>query len=197
METAKKALGVLLKNFTIMHTVTSLSKEVNLSRVGIWKVLKKMQADSLVLILPVGNGKTSTRIVSINWDNPVVEKMLELLLAEEAARDRRWVSGFSELDGKVDFLIIYGSVLHSPKDANDIDILGVVSRNDNLVEIYKSVLKLQKVQAKKIHSINFTNAELKQELKNKNMAFIDAIKKGVVLFGHEKFIRFVREISKN
>ncbi len=194
METVKKVLDVLLKDFAIMHTVTSLSKEVGLTRVGIWKVLRKMQADSLVLISPVGNGKTSTGIVAINWDNPVVEKMLELALAEDVARNRRWVSSFSELDGKVDFLIIYGSVLHSPKDANDIDILGVVSKNDNFVEIGKSVVKLQKVQAKKIHSINFTNAELRQELKNKNPAFIDAIRKGVVLFGHEKFIRFVKDM---
>lgn len=197
METVKKVLDVLLKDFTVMHTVTSLAKELGLSRVGIWKVLKRMQADSLVLISSVGKGKTSTGIVSINWDNPVVDKMLALVLAEQAARNKRGVSSFYEIEGKVDFLIIYGSVLHSPKDANDIDIFGVVSRNDNFIEIDKSVMKLQKVQAKKIHSINFTNAELKHELKNKNMAFIDAIRKGIVLFGHEKFIRFVKDLTKN
>lgn len=73
--------------------------------------------------------------------------------------------------------------------------MGIASKSDNFVEIGKSVIKLQKVQAKKIHSINFTNAELEHELKNKNMASIDAIRKGIVLFGHEKFIRFVKDMA--
>lgn len=53
-----------------------------------------MQADSLVLISSVGKGKTSTGIVGINWDNPVVDKMLALVLVEQVARNKRWVSSF-------------------------------------------------------------------------------------------------------
>ena len=60
-----------------------------------------------------------------------------------------------------------------------------------------SIQKIQKTQVKKIHSIQFTPEELKKELKKPNKAFIDAIKKGIILFGQEKFIKFMRTIHKN
>ena len=38
--------------------------------------------------------------------------------------------------------------------------------------------------------------ELKDELEKPNKVFIDALKRGVVLFGQEKFIRFMKELMK-
>ena len=54
---------------------------------------------------------------------------------------------------------------------------------------------MQKTQIKKIHALNFTEAEFKQELQKLNKAFIDAIKKGIILFGQEKFIKFLKSIK--
>ncbi|MBI5393559.1 hypothetical protein HZA96_06860 [Candidatus Woesearchaeota archaeon] len=65
----------------------------------------------------------------------------------------------------------------------------------NFVEIEKIIHKIQKTQLKKIHAINFTEEEFKKELKEKNPAFIDAMKKGTVLFGQEQLIQFLRELS--
>ena len=38
--------------------------------------------------------------------------------------------------------------------------------------------------------------EFENELKRKNKAFIDAIKKGIILFGQENFIKFMRGLQK-
>lgn len=199
METTKpgtKILKILLKDFTIKPTITSLAKEIRMSRVGTWKVLKKMQSNKLIVLSPIGSGKTSTYRISLNWDNILVEKTLALSLTEDALKNQRWLNNFTELKEKIDFLMIYGSIISPPQEANDIDILGVVSNKNRFLEIEESVKKIQKTQLKKIHAMNFTQAEFRQELEKPNKAFVDAVKKGVILFGQENFIRFIKSINR-
>lgn len=191
-----KILKILLKDFTISPTITSLSKEAGLSRVGIWKLLKKMQSEKLIILSKIGSGKTSTYSIRLNWNNPLLERTLALYLAEDALKNRRWLINFAELENKTDFLILYGSIINSPKEANDIDILSVTSNKGRFIEIEEAILNIQKTQIKKIHAINLTPAEFKQELEKPNNAFIDAVKKGIILFGQEKFIKFIKGIAK-
>ena len=193
-KTNTEILKVLLKQFTIKWTITSLAKELNISRVGVWKVLKKLEAERLVLLSPVGEGKTSIFNINLNWENPVLEKNLSLILTEDAFKNQKWLNNFKELEGRLDFLILYGSIIHSPKEANDIDILGVVSNKNNFLSIEEIIKKIQKTQIKKIHSENFTQIEFKEEIRKPNKIFIDAIKKGVVIFGQEKFIKFIKGV---
>ncbi len=198
METTKKnneILKILLKEFTIKPTITGLAKEIGMSRVGTWKILKKLETEKLIILSPTGTGKTSAYSISLNWGNPIVEKTVSLALTQDALKNQRWLSNFSELRGKVDFLLIYGSIINSPKEANDIDILGVTNKN-KFLEIEESIKKIQKTQIKKIHSLNFTPAEFKYELEKPNKIFIDAIKKGIILFGQEKFIKFIQSILR-
>ena len=198
METTKpntKILKLLLKDFTIKPTITALAKEISMSRVGTWKILKKLEAEKLIILSPIGAGKTSTYSISLNWENPIVEKTLSLALTEDTLKNQRWLSNFAELEDKVDFLLIYGSIIHSPKEANDIDILGVTNKN-KFLEIEESIKKIQKTQIKKVHALNFTPAEFKGELEKPNKIFIDAINKGIILFGQENFIKFIRSIFR-
>jgi len=188
-------LKILLKDFTTKHTITSLAEEIKMSRVGTWKNLKKLQAEKLIVLSPIGKGKTSTDEVKLNWENVLTAKTLAIYLTEDALKNRRWLSVFSELEKEVDFLIIYGSAITFSKEANDIDIIGVVSNKKRFKEIEEIVMKIQKTQLKKIHALNFTPTEFKEEL-IKNRAFIDAVKKGVVLFGQEEFIKSMRNLEK-
>jgi len=197
METLKpntKILKILLKELAIKPTITFLAKEINMSRVGTWKILKKLETEKLVILSPIGTGKTSTFSISLNWENPIVEKSLSLALTEDAIKNQRWLSNFAELEDKVDFLLIYGSIIHSPKEANDIDILGVANKN-KFLKLEESMRKIQKTQIKKIHALNFTLEEFKGELEKPNKIFIDAIKNGIILFGQEKFIKFIRGVQ--
>jgi len=191
MATDKKIMLVLFKDFTRKHTITSLAKELKLSRVGIWKVLKKLEAEKFILTESVGSGKTNTFIIKINWENVLVEKALALYLTEESVKQRRWRVNFAELEKELDSLILYGSIVNSPQQANDIDILGTAKKN-KFVNIQKIIDNIQKTERKKIHAVNFTTSEFRKELQNKNKAFIDAIKKGIILFGQENFVKFIK-----
>lgn len=194
VNSTNKILLILLKDFSKAHTVTSIAKELKLSRVGVWKILKRLQSYQLIKLMPVGTGKTSISIVNINWDNVLAEKSLVLYLVQEALKHRRWMVNFAELESLVDFLILYGSILTFPREAGDIDILGVFSQGEKIIKIHNIIDKIQKTQSKKIHAINFTEAEFKQELTKPNRAFVDAVKNGIVLFGQEKFVRFIKKV---
>jgi len=192
---SKMIILLLLKDFSKTYTVTSLASQLEISRVGVWKILKKLQSEQFISITSIGSGKTSTFMVDLNWENVLVEKSLALYLTEESLKQKRWKVNFMELEGLVDFLLIYGGILHSPEKADDIDIISVVSDKKKFIKIQQTIDKIQRSQIKKIHAINFTRVEFRKELKEDNKAFIDAVRKGVVLSGQEKFIQFMKNIK--
>ncbi len=192
---AQKIMNILLKDFST-HTATTLSKELKMSRQGTWKLLKKLEKEEFILLEQIGEGKTSTQRITLNWDYEIIEKILALSLAQEALKHKRWSFNFADLKRKVDFLILYGSILHSPKEAQDLDLIGVISQEKKLANLGDIILRMQETQTKKIHSINLTQTEFKQELQRPNKAYVDAVKKGVILFGQENFIKFIRGLQK-
>lgn len=194
MKNTKKALLILLKDFSGIHTVTSLAKQLGMSRVGTWKIFQKLNKERLVTFHPVGSGKTSTVLITLNWNNILVEKILLVYLTEEALAQKRWMHTFTELERTADFLILYGSILHSPKEAHDIDIMAIVSGTNRFVSMDTAIIKIQKTEMKKIHTVLFGREELITELKKSNKAFIDALKKGTVLFGQEDYIQFMKKV---
>ncbi len=193
INSAQKITAILLKDFS-SHTATFLSKELKMSRWGVWKILKRLEKDKLILIEPVGRGKTSTGIIKLNWDSILAEKTLALYLTQEALKYKRWLHDFSSLQQEIDFLMLYGSVLYS-KEANDIDLIGV-AKEKSLAKIRDMLSKIQETQIKKIHFISLTQKELRYELKKPNRAYLDAVRKGIILFGQENFIKFMKEMQK-
>ena len=195
-ENSSRILSVLARGIFQSQTATILAKELKMSRWGIWKILKELEKKGLITLVSLGSGKTSTYLIKLNWKNDLLEKTLSLIFAQEAAEYGRWKFVFSELESYVDFLILYGSILHSPKEANDIDIISIISNKKNFLKIDDILKEKQITQSKRIHDIIFSSREFKYELQKPNKAFIDAIKKGVVLFGQEKFIKFIKEMQK-
>ena len=193
--TADRVLVILLKEPFAMHTATSIAKALNITRQGIWKTINKLAENKLINLEYVGNGKTSTATMKLNWPNPITEKTLSLLLTKESLKQQRWRVNFAELENNVNFLILFGSILNNPKEANDIDILAIENKK-NFKAVEKIVIKVQQTQLKKIHIIDLTEIEFSQELKKPNKVYLDAVKKGVILFGQDNFIQFIRGLHK-
>ena len=57
---AQKLMLILLKDFSDNQTITSLSEKLHVTRVGIWKVIKKLEANGMIILNKVGKGKTNT-----------------------------------------------------------------------------------------------------------------------------------------
>lgn len=196
METVNesKIMLLLLKGHSAMHTVTSIAQSLRLSRTGAWKAIQKLASKDYITLKPIGNGKTSASIISISWGNILTEKLLALYLTEEAIKQRRWMINFAEIESLANFILLYGSILSNPKEANDIDVL-MIAEKKNLLNINKAIETIQKIQHKKIHAIIMTEVEFKGELRRQNMAFIDALKKGIILTGQENFIKLIKILS--
>lgn len=193
--TQERVLVLLLKETFATHTATSIANALSITRQGIWKILNKLAEDKLVNLVPISKTKTGTAIINLNWFNPVTEKTLSLILTKESIRQQRWRVNFEEIGNNTDFSILFGSILNQPKEANDIDLLAITNKK-NFKAIEEIVIKIQKTQIKKIHLIDLTADEFSQELKKQNKTYIDAIKKGIILYGQDNFVQFIRNLQK-
>lgn len=194
-KTADRILSILIKEPLADHSATSLAKALGMTRQGLWKTLNKLSKENLISLKSIANTKKSALNIKPNYENPLTEKVVSLLLTKESLNYEKWRFNFVEVKNYSKFIILFGSILHSPKEANDIDMLVVVNDKKNFKMIDKIMLKLQQTQIKKIHFIDLTEKELKEELKfNKNKAYLNAFKKGIVLFGQDDYIKFVAEI---
>ena len=194
--TAQRILIVILRYAAGSPTIAILAEILEMTHVGVWKALKKLEADNMITLKAVGNKKNNPYTANLNWDNHLVEKTLVLALEHEATSQRRWIINFTALENKVDFLMLYGSILVSSKKANDIDILSVVSKKGSAMDIERVIMNVQKTQVKPIHNIICAPVGLKEELKKQNIAFINAVKEGIVLFGQDKFVAFMRRMHQ-
>lgn len=190
----EKILKKLLKDFTRQYTLTIIAQEIGITRSGAWKVLKKLESDELIILTAIGEGKTSAYKINLNWNNPLTEPLLIALLTKESLNYKRWKFNFEKLGQELEILILFGSTVYSPKKSGDIDIMCIAKEN-KLGKIRDIVLDIQQTQNKKIHAINLLYKELKQEINNKNKAYIEALKKGIVLFGQGNFIKFIRSLQ--
>ena len=195
-KTTEQILMMLLKEPFMKHTATSLAKAFNITRQGLWKSLNKLAESKLVILESIGNTKKSAEIINLQWKNPITIKTLSLLLTKESSEYERWRANFAELENYASFIILFGSIIHSPKEANDIDILAIVTSKNSFKPIGEAVSRMQKTQAKKIHLIDLTKKEFKEELKKQNKAYVNALRKGIVLFGQDNYIKFIEDITK-
>jgi predicted nucleotidyltransferase/DNA-binding phage protein len=192
--TAEKILAKLIKEPFAEHTATSLAKAFSITRQGLWKTLSKLSKRGFISLESIANIKKSAVNISVQL-NPISIKMLSLILTKEAMNNQKWISNFAELEDKVGFLILFGSVLNTPKEAKDIDLIAVLDNKNKFKQVDEIISKIQKTQAKRIHLIDLTKEEFKEELKKQNKAYIDALKKGVILFGQDNFIEFIRSLK--
>lgn len=194
MGTKEKALSVLMREGE--KTATELAERLKITRQAVWKLLKKLIGEEIIISRQLGSRQKSINLFSLNLKNPLSKKTLSLILTKEAMENGRWMGNFSELEKMSNFVLLFGSILTNPKQANDIDIL-VISERKYFRKIQENILEIQKVQSKKIRAIELTNEEFFKELKNKNKAYLDALKKGVILFGQENFIDEMEKLNGN
>lgn len=194
METREKILSHLLRENG--QTATQLAEQLKISRQATWKLLKKSIEQEIILAKQISNKQKSVKIISLNFKNKLLKKTLSLILTKEAIEHERWIQNFAKLEKLTNFVLLFGSILTNSKQANDIDLL-IIPKNKNFKEIEQEILEIQKVQPKKIHAIQLTNKEFHKEIKNRNKAYLDAIKKGVVLFGQDNFIKQMEKLNGN
>ena len=72
----------LLKDFSAMHTITSIGKELGMTRSGIWKVLRRLEREKYIVMRSTGK-ETSLVIPKLNFKNELLDKYLDLALSKK------------------------------------------------------------------------------------------------------------------
>ena len=172
----------LFRNPFSQESIRGMAKKINFSPAGALKVFRKLQKRDLVISQKIG----SSLIYSLNKDNILVNKEVEMILTIESQNYLRWIEEFRKLEEESIFVIIFGSIIKNEKEAKDIDLL-VCAEAKNFDNIKKIIKEKDNILSKKVHLIFQTKEDFKKDFIQKNKVTIEIIKTGVILFGQENF----------
>ena len=186
----QEIIKVLFKDFLTPYNSRSVSKIVGISHAGAFKILKKLEKKEVVKPKRIGKAV----VYSLNLENPVACKEVEMTLVIEAQNFRRWSEEFKQLQDKTNFLVLFGSIIRNEKQAGDIDIL-IVADKDNLKEIKKIIEERQKFSNKKIHPLFQTKEDFSHDVAAKNKVMLEIIKTGIALYGQEEYLKILKSLG--
>lgn len=188
-ENELKVLNFLLRNFNERHSINKLGKILKLSPGGIYKILKKLESLNILLPERIGNAV----YYHINFESGLGIAIARLVLASKEMNTECKVlyKDLQPLKNLTECAILFGSVVEKGEKARDIDIL-LVFKKKNYKKVMNSLKKIQEIKTKKIHEMIQTKKELILNIKKKNKPLLDAIKKGIVLWGEEFLVEAIK-----
>lgn len=184
----QEIIKTLFKDFSTSYNSRNLSHVIKMSHPGAFKILKKLEKEDIVIAKKVGKAI----IYSLNFDNPITQRKIEMALTIEAQNYKKWIEEFKELKNEAQFVILFGSTLINEKTARDIDLL-VIAESINSSKIRKVIEERNKISNKKIHLILQSPEDFKKDIDANNKVTMEITKKGIVLFGQEHARRIVGE----
>jgi hypothetical protein len=186
----RKALLILFKEFTMFYNANSISKVLDMSHVGAQKIFKRLYNNNIIVYQKIGK----SIIYKLKIDDDYARELVAFLLVDEANNFKRWKEEFKDLFKEDRIVMLYGSTIKNYKDAKDIDIMIVMNEKD-VKEVNKILNEKQKLLPKKLHAIKLTPNDFLKNLKNKNKAIIDIVKNAVILYGQDKYVEIMKNVT--
>lgn len=186
----RETLLILFKDFLSFYNANLISKILNISHVGAQKIFKRLKKENLVIDTRIGK----SIVYKINLKDDYTNQLISFLLADEANNFKRWKEEFKEISKKNRIIVIFGSAIKNYAQAKDIDIMVVINKNE-AKEISKFISKKQEILPKKIHLIRLISGDLVENIKKRDKVMIDIVKKGVVLYGQNKYTELITRVT--
>ena len=188
----REALLILFKDFTAFYNANSISKILGISHVGAQKIFKRLLEEGILKDQKIGK----SIIYKPKLEDDYVFKLIAFLLADEANNFRRWKEEFKEVSKKDRIIMLFGSVLKDYAKARDIDVM-IVLEKKGYKEVVKIIKKKQELLPKKIHSIELTADDLIKNIKKRKEAIIDIVKNAVILYGQDKYVEIIKNVTSS
>ncbi len=186
----KKALLILFKDFTSYHNANSISKKIGISRIGCMKMLKKFEKKEIVTSKKIGK----SIVYKPNLENDYVRDFISFLLSDEANHFKRWKDELKELFKGGRVVMLYGSTITDYSKARDIDVM-IIRKKGESGEIYEIITERQKYIPKKIHVVDLTPEEFLKNVKQRQKAIIDIVKNAIILFGQNRYVELIKNVT--
>ena len=182
----RELLLILFKDFTSYYNANSISKILKITHVGAQKIFKRL--NNILISKRIGK----SIIHKLKLEDDYTKKLISFLLADEANNFKRWNEEFKELFKEGRIIILFGSSIKNYSTSNDIDIMIVMDKKD-IKEVNTMLKEKEDIFPKPIHAIKLTYDDLLKNIKNKEM--IDIIKNGIILYGYDKYVELIKNVT--
>lgn len=188
----KKVLKLLFMKFDDEYSVNEVAKRCNLSPNGALKILKKFEHESILIPKKIANIKSH----SLNFNNEKTKNILELSLISELKGRLKFRREDLEPIKKITIAcIVFGSYIDIKKEPKDIDILFILDKS-KFTEYREKTSEIFKTIPIKLHDVIQTKKDFKDNIHNKNKVIINALKHGIIFWGHKEIIKFIENEYK-
>lgn len=186
-----EVLLILFKDFSQNYNANFISKIVGITPRGALKILKNLKKRKLLISKQFGKAV----FYKINLEDYYTFRTIETLLIQEAREKvSRWLFEFEDLFKDIEIAIIFGSIVRIPKKARDIDLILIFSQK-KLKQVKNFIERKNKILIKPIHPIMQTIGDIKNNLKKKTPAVLNALRHGYILHGYDKLIEAIKNIT--
>jgi len=179
----------ILKNPNKDYNANNLSLDINISRMGALKIVKRLEKQGLLKSKKLGKSV----FYKINLDNEYAIEYIIFLLKLEAEQTspyvKRWVSELRKIRN-ASIIILFGSIFDKNGKANDIDAL-FVTNQENFSKLKKEAERINELSEKKLHPVYQTIDDLKNNIKKNDKVILNAIK-GIIVFGYKDLMEVLK-----
>ena len=187
-ENEARVMDFLIRNFNERNSINEIGRRLNLSPMGIYKILKKLEKVRAVIPEIVGN----STFYKVDLLEEIGKKFAEMVLIQNDLNNYAKVQAddLQPLKEITLSCILFGSVLKKGKEAKDIDILLVLEKR-NFEKVYGKLREIKELKPKKIHDVMVIKEDLVRIIKKNDAVVLDAIKNGRVLWGSEIIVEAI------
>ena len=193
-ENEAKVMDFLVRYFGERNSINQIGKLLKFSPMGIYKILKNLEAMKAVRAEKIGNAI----YYRANLKDEDGKALAAYVLSHQEMNSyaRVYAQDFKEkLGDSVQAIVLFGSILEKGKDAQDVDVL-IIFEKDKYKEVHKKLEEIKELSSKKIHDLMMGPNDLGDNLQKGNKAMIDLIQKGAILKGAHSIVEAIEHGSR-
>lgn len=184
----KKVIRILLFSFGEEYSINEIARRCNLAPNGALKILRKFAKERIIILKKIANINTYI----INFDNLKTKSISELsLIQEENNKIKNRAEDLKNLQGLTEVGIIFGSYITKKENPEDIDLLFILNK-ENFRKYKEEIKKIFPIMPVKVHDVLQTKEDLEGNISKKDKVIIEILRKGVVLWGHDKIVEAIK-----
>src|SRR3989338_3924103 len=186
----KKVVKYLLVNFNLDQSINEVAKNCHLSPNGAYKILQKLQKESILYPKNIANIKA----FKVTCGSLKAKRIIALAFMDKiAGRLEHRYKDLLPLQKVSPICIAFGSYITEKKHPEDFDIITIIDRS-NFAQYKKTLKEIQEIMPVKIHDVLQTKQDFINNLQQDNKVIKKALQEGVVLWGYDQLIEVLSSV---
>lgn len=193
-ENGKMALKLIFTDFLTNYNSYNIKDKLGLSNAGSLKLLRSMHEKNLLISEKMGNAI----FYKPNLENSYLMKLLELIFLDYSNLSsfvKGWIYNLNSLSSHTKAIFLFGSILRKGKEARDVDVCFILKKSEDYKLLQELIKQINEKNRLKIDPLYLTEQDFEKKLIEKDKPLIEIVKSCVVVYGHELFVRVVKNVQ--